>query len=166
MNRSSESGHTAPASDTSHEDAESATSKGLDVVGRRKALQRIGLAGGVASAAWAAPSVIGVFDSPAGAAAAVSALLCNNPSAGKVTVPKNRVLHFDLGGGSGGGGARGTDGANSKNGGNGGSGAQVTGTIAAMASYTLTTAVGMAGTMRLATATGPTASAREVPKTA
>lgn len=120
-------------------------------VNRRKAMQRIGLAGGVAGAAWAAPSVIGVFDSPAGAAAQASALLCDNPSTGLVTVPANRVLYFDLGGGGGGGGARGSSiPADSQPGGNGGSGAQITGSIAAMASYTLTTDVGMGATWNLA----------------
>ena len=145
MNQGNDGDVSSAEGSTGHGEADSATRVGIGGVDRRKALQRIGLVGGVAGAAWAAPSIIGGFDNPAGAAQAISALKCNTPSNGVVTVPANRVLFFDLGGGGGGGGSKGT----SKNGGPGGSGANVTGTIAAMATYTVTTSVGMRATWTL-----------------
>lgn len=140
MTQASEDDLTRPDDDFGTEAAKASASSGAGVVDRRKALQRIGLAGG---AAGAAPSVIGVFDNRAGAAKPTSALQCG---AGTVTVPADRVLYFDIGGG-GGGGASTADTSDFKTGGNGGSGAQVTGSIAAaMASYPLTVTVGMGAT--------------------
>lgn len=60
---------------------------------RREALKRLGITAG---AAMAAPIIIDSFVNTAGAASPSSALLCDDPSAGTVTVPANRVLYSDV----------------------------------------------------------------------